>query len=148
MADESAYRALELEAERQEAAGQVDPSALLVALVLVPHSYPRNKFYRLFRDKEAAAVRRRAALLRSLIADLAGDASEVQLAVVDGEAVLTYRLEEVGVARRSVLSATELSLVRRATERVKPRPELAGPFDGLMDAPEIDAVVERLWTLA
>ena len=103
----------------------IDHGALLVALVLVPHSYPRNKFFQLYRDPEAAAVRRRAARLRSIISDLAGEADGLVVDIDDaGEATLEYRLDELGATRVCQLDPTELALVKVVVERLKPRPEL------------------------
>jgi len=121
---------------------RVDRGALLVALVLVPHSYPRNKFFQLYRDPDAAAVRRRAARLRSIITDLAGDAEELSLEVdASGEATLSYRLDDLGATRVCHLDPTELALVKLATERLRPRPELRVD-DAAAD--HIQGLVERL----
>jgi hypothetical protein len=120
----------------------IDPSALLVALVLVPHSYPRNKFFQLFRHPEAALVRRRAARLRSVIADLTGEAEALTVVVdEEGTATLSYRLEELGASRVCHLDPTELALVKHATERLRPRPELSVSEDA---AERIDGLVGRL----
>lgn len=130
--------------ERDHGAGAhaIDRGALLVALVLVPQSYPRNKFFQLFRDPEAAAVRRRAARLRSIIAELAGDAEGLTVAVGDdGEATLSYRLDELGATRVCVLDPTELALVKVAVDRLRPRPELAADASS---AERVQTLVERL----
>jgi hypothetical protein len=88
-----------------------------VALVLVPESYPRNRFYELYRQPEARRVRRRAALLRSVIADLTDDASEVTVERGTGHVVLRYRLDELGVVRTSRIDDEELAVVKLALER-------------------------------
>ena len=114
----------------------------MVALVLVPHSYPRNKFFQLYRDPGAAAVRRRAARLRSIIAELAGDADDLTVAIDDdGEATLSYRLDDLGATRVCVLDPTELALVKVAVDRLAPRPELE--VDAA-SAEHIQSLVERL----
>ena len=120
----------------------IDRGALLVVLVLVPHSYPRNKFFQLYRDPGAAAVRRRAARLRSIIAELAGDADDLTVAIDDdGEATLSYRLDDLGATRVCVLDPTELALVKVAVDRLAPRPELE--VDAA-SAEHIQSLVERL----
>jgi hypothetical protein len=119
----------------------VDRAALLVALVLVPHSYPRNKFYEMFRDPEAWQARRRAARLRSIIADLVAHADDIELERTEGDATLRYRLPEMGATRICRLNDTELALVKLATERVRPRPELR--VDGDVEA-HVSGLVARL----
>lgn len=126
----------------EHGAPSIDRGALLVALVLVPHSYPRNKFFQLFRDPKAAAVRRRAARLRSIIADLAGDADGLVVDVDEaGEATLSYRLDELGATRVCQLDPTELALVKVAVDRLTPRPELAVDT---ASTDHIQTLVERL----
>ncbi len=95
----------------------VDLRGLLVALVLVPQSYPRNRFYELYRRPEARRVRRRAALLRGVIADLTHAASNVRVQRGDGHVIVRYRLEEVGVERMSRIDDDELAVVKLVLER-------------------------------
>ncbi len=115
------------------AAEDVDPHALLAALVLVPHSYPRNRFFSLFERPGARVARRRAALLRSIIVDLLGDARGLELTreptSAGGRVWLRYHLEGVGVDRRTLLDETELALVKVAVDRAEPRPDLAADAD-------------------
>jgi hypothetical protein len=98
---------------------RVDLDALLVALVLVPHSYPRNRFYALYSRPEAFSVRRRAALLRSLIADLTGEASDVTISRERDVMTLRYALPEMGARRSTRLNAQELAIVKLAVERLE-----------------------------
>jgi hypothetical protein len=119
----------------------IDPDALLVALVLVPESYPRNRFFALFNPRELFAVRRRAAMIRSLVGDLVRDADEVQVAR-DGEGItLRYVLREVGAARTTRLDEEELALVELTVARVRPGLEL-GSSDGARQ--RVMARLERL----
>lgn len=106
----------------------VDPRGLLVALVLVPHSYPRNRFYELYRQPAARRARRRAALLRSVIADLTDGASGVTVKRAEGEVTLRYRLDELGVIRTSRLDDDELAVVKLALER-SGKPHALDPVD-------------------
>jgi hypothetical protein len=96
---------------------EVDPEALLVALVLVPHSYPRNRFYDMFRRPVAARTRRRASLLRSLIADLLEDASDVTLQRISAGYRLRYSLPELGITRRTLLDEDEIALIALVASR-------------------------------
>lgn len=95
----------------------IDLAGLLVALVLVPQSYPRNRFYELYREPGARRVRRRAVQLRALIADLRKDASEVTTERGDGYVILRYQLADVGVTRLSRVDDDELALVKLVLER-------------------------------
>ncbi len=98
--------------------GRVDLEALLVALVLVPHSYPRNRFFDLFRWPEARNTRRRAALLRSVIADFAtGEADQIVVGLQGATVVLRYHLAEPGLHRTTRLDRDELALIKLALER-------------------------------
>lgn len=101
-----------------EGGPRVDPGALLVALVLVPHSYPRNKFFSLFKRPEAKQIRRRAARLRSLVAGLLDDAEQVEVEREGDQVALRYQLRELGGKRTALLSEEELALVELATRRV------------------------------
>ena len=108
---------------------EVDLDALLVALVLVPESYPRNRFFSLFKRHEASLVRRRASLLRSLVVDLVRDAEEVEVRR-DGDLVsLRYVLREVGAVRTTQLDEEELALVELTAERVRPDLRLGTSID-------------------
>jgi len=101
-------------------AAPVDLEGLLVALVLVPHSYSRNRFFSLFRRQEAARVRRRAALLRSVIAELVDEDVEVDQRREGGRVVLRYQLPELGARRESHMSDDELALVDMVVRRTRP----------------------------
>ena len=104
---------------------RIDLDALLVALVLVPQTFPRNRFFELYRLEGARNVRRRAALLRSLVTDMLGDdIADVGLERSGGEVQLSYRLVQLEARRLTVLSELELSTVALALERVGPRGEL------------------------
>ena len=97
--------------------GRVDLDGLLVALVLVPHSYARNRFFSMYRWPAAREVRRRAALLRSLIADLSCDAESLVLRRSGPELTLSFDRPAFDARRRTRLSARELALVAQVLER-------------------------------
>jgi hypothetical protein len=114
--------AAELEAggERDEDGlvhGRFDLDALLVALVLVPRSYPRNRFFTMYRWPPARRVRRRAARLRSLIADLCDAAEAVEIERGLRGMRLRYRLKDMDARRETMLSEQELALVKLGVER-------------------------------
>lgn len=120
----------------------VDLDGLLVALVLVPHSYSRNRFFALFRQQEAARVRRRAALLRSVIAELVDEEVVVELSREEGRVVLRYDLPELGARRESRMSEDELALVDLVVRRSRPDLE----FEVRLEARDrIAPALERLF---
>lgn len=103
----------------------VDPEALLVALVLAPATFSRNRFFSLYADPEARRVRRRAALLRGIVRQLVGGAGRAGLApAACGGALLTYDVPSLGLKRTAALDALELAVVRFAVARgARPPPE-------------------------
>ena len=125
---------------------EVDASALLVALVLVPHSYPRNRFFTLFQEPAARRVRRRAALIRSVVLDLSGEAVDLRLSRErrpGGRRVwLRYHLADVGVERSTLLDETELAVLKVALDRGRPRSDLAADEDALE---MVHALLRRLY---
>ncbi len=96
---------------------EVDAAALLVALVLVPNSYPRNRFYSLYEKPAARRARRRAALLRSLSEDIRDGASELSVTRHQGYVWIRYQLPDVEARRQTKLDDDELALLQLVLER-------------------------------
>ncbi|MCC6559136.1 MAG: hypothetical protein IT372_39935 [Polyangiaceae bacterium] len=127
----------------------IDPDALMVALVLAPTTYSRNRFFALYHDPAARRARRRAATLRSVVRHLGGSADAADVAITPAEgggAVLTYEVPALGLKRRIALEALELAVVRFAVARAlggeaAPPPALRPE---LSDGPRIDAALARL----
>ncbi|WP_437278724.1 hypothetical protein WME90_47240 [Sorangium sp. So ce375] len=109
----------------------VDLEALLVALVLAPSTFSRNRFFSLYADPEARRVRRRAALLRSIVRQLVAGADRAGLApAASGGALLTYDVPSLGLKRTAALDALELAVLRIAVARgAVPRAEQPGGGD-------------------
>lgn len=102
----------------------LDPDALLVALVLCPGAYSRNRFFSLYATPETSAIRRRAALVRSIVAELAhadplrrGRIIAVDDIQGDGHGSLTYVVSSLGLRRSTLLTALELSIIQYAVTR-------------------------------
>lgn len=101
---------------------QLDADALLAALVLVPASYSRNRFYELYTDPAMRRVRRRASLLRSLVRDiLAKKATRAGLARLDGGYELAVTFAADGGARRTRVARSELVVIGTMLARVPAR---------------------------
>ena len=125
----------------------IDLDALLVALVLAPGTYSRNRFFGLYTDPSARRARRRASMLRGVVRHLAADAAGVALAPGEGGgAVLTYEVPTLGLKRTMALEALELAVVRFAVARAQgadaPPPAALRPE--LSDGRQIDAALARL----
>jgi hypothetical protein len=103
---------------------RVDAEALLCALIIAPHTFSRNRFFALYEEPSLARVRRRAARVRGIIRQLAGD-GRPQAEIVgeqvlgDGQVLLRYRVPELGYARTTALSAVEAAALRYALHRAR-----------------------------
>lgn len=102
----------------------LDLDALFVALVLCPGVYSRNRFYALYADPEVLLVRRRAAMVRSVVAELChadplrrGKILTVEETSIPGQTILTYIVASLGLRRTTTLSALEWTLIRYVAER-------------------------------
>jgi hypothetical protein len=138
-----------------------DLEALLVALVLAPATYSRNRFFSLYTDPEVRRVRRRASLIRSIVRHISstmgapppyphvssGTRGEtLKIEPVDGGAVaLTYIVPSIGLRRTSILDPLELALVRFAVARApKERAAAAALAPDDPDRLRIEAALVRL----
>lgn len=116
--------------------GYTDPDALLVALVLAPGTFPRNKFFEMYNEGELRKARRRAQIVRSLIKELTepwphpGEIPTHPAPVIEeqvernGELHLTFRVEEFNYRRSAVLSKVEAAAFRYALHRAGNTPLL------------------------
>lgn len=103
-----------------------DPEALLVALVLCPGTYSRNRFYSLYTDPAYARVRKRAQLVRSIITEISSKdpARRGQIVAIEDRSretnaeadpfMVTYIVPSLGLRRTTALRSLELSLLRYA----------------------------------
>ncbi|MGK4009062.1 hypothetical protein WMF31_41050 [Sorangium sp. So ce1036] len=108
----------------------IDLEALLVALVLAPSTFSRNRFFSLYADPGARRVRRRAALLRSLVRQLVSGADRAGLAPAEsGGALLTYDVPSLGLKRTAALDALEVAVLRIAVARGAPPPSAQQDID-------------------
>lgn len=105
----------------------VDGDALLCALVLVPRSFSRNRYFGLFEHPEARRIRRRAARIRGLIRQLSTDTAEVigEQILEDDRLLLRYRVPHLAFERTTALAPLEASTLRFALHRAGRAP-LAG----------------------
>jgi hypothetical protein len=97
----------------------VDLEGLLCAIVLVPESFSRNRFYALFEAPGAMRIRRRAGRVRSIVRQLSGLArtrAEIvgEQVLEDGQVILRYRIEDLNYERTAALTALEAAVLRYA----------------------------------
>jgi len=110
---------------------QASPEALLVALVLAPGTFSRNRHFHLFEQAALKRARRRARELRGIVRDLtepwrapgaAADGArtaspvpdQVEEREVEGAIHLEYRVLALDFRRRAVLSRLEAAAVHYA----------------------------------
>jgi DNA-binding FrmR family transcriptional regulator len=102
-----------------------NPDALLVALVLAPGTFSRNRHFHLFEQGALKRARRRAGELRGIVRDLtepwhnAGGRplpgpDQVEEREIEGEIHLEYRMLALDFRRRAVLSKLEAAAVHYA----------------------------------
>lgn len=95
--------------------------------MLAPRLYSRNRFYELYRDSDATAVRARAATLRGIIRQLVGHVDPHgkshrgrivgEQVLWDDQVLLRYELPELNFVRTVSLAPLEAALVRYALHR-------------------------------
>ena len=121
----------------------VEPDALVVGMTLVPGFLSRNRSFALFEDPMVRRAKRRAALLRGIVRQLAGAVGVVEgLEVVadTGARELRYRVPGLGVDRRAILTDVEYSCVAYLAGRAR----VAGLRAEPEDRARIDAALRRL----
>jgi hypothetical protein len=111
-------------AERKKKVGpkSVDPDALLCALVLVPDTFARNRFFGLYEDSAMRRVRRRAYHVRGILRQLLGQGKDQALLIGrleldDARVLIRYRIENVKLERTTALSALESAVLNYALYR-------------------------------
>jgi len=101
---------------------KVDLDALLCALILAPNTFSRNRFFQLFEQPKARRVRRRAARVRGIIRQLAGEGTSKGVIVgeqvmADGQVLLRYHVEDLDLTRSTALTELEAAALRYALWR-------------------------------
>jgi hypothetical protein len=117
--------------------------ALIVGMTLVPGLCSRNKSFALFEDPEVRRARKRSAVLRGIVRQLAGAAGHVEgLVVVHGAEgfELRYRVPVLRVERRASLTELELACVRFLAGRAG----VGGLHPSDDDRARIDGALRRL----
>lgn len=91
-----------------------DRDGLLASLVLAPGTFPRNRFYAMYRETPLAKARARAAELRGIVRTLLGARGAAELesrADTPQGARLIVRVPRLGLTVTSELSAFERDVV-------------------------------------
>ncbi|HEY3592395.1 MAG TPA: hypothetical protein VGL13_00915 [Polyangiaceae bacterium] len=99
---------------------EIDRDALLCALVLSPLTFPRNRFFPLFKLSWARTTRFRASQIRSIVRHLSTrPALETKATAEDeeGRVVVRYAVPDLGLSRTVVLDRLELAMLRFALTR-------------------------------
>lgn len=95
-------------------------------MVLVPQTYARNRFFRLFDDPEYAHLRSRAKTVRGLIRELLGSgarkAEVVETHVLDDRVLMRVLVAGLNYERTTALSLLEAALVNFAVHRARSLP--------------------------
>lgn len=126
-----------------------DYDGLLCALVLVPQSFSRNRFFEIFQDPAARKVRRRAARVRGVIRQLLGQGRRPKAEILgeqvlaDGQVLLRFRVKELNYERSTALSPIEASTLRYALHRAG-----FGPRIEDADRANVEAALSRLGAMA
>lgn len=129
-----------------------DLEALLVAIVLAPATYSRNRFFEMYADPAVRRVRRRAALVRSIVRHVVSTEDRERgsiTRVVPTEAgflELTYIVPALGLRRTTILDPLEAALVRFAIARTSRGEESVSPLlpPDENDRSRIEAALRRL----
>jgi hypothetical protein len=121
----------------------LDPEALLCALVLVPATFSRNRFFPLYEKAALRRVRRRAGHVRAIVRQLLGEGrrkAEVigEQVLADGRVLLRYRIQELAYTRTTALSSLEAAVLRYALSRAG-----AGQLSE-EDRAQVELALERL----
>jgi hypothetical protein len=106
----------------RSAARSVDLDGLFCALVLVPETFSRNRFFDLYETAAAKNVRKRASRVRGIVRQLLGlerPKAEVVGEQIqdDGQVLLRYRIPEMAFERASALTPLEAAVLRYALNR-------------------------------
>lgn len=100
----------------------LDLDGLLCALILVPPSFSRNRFFKMFEDPRARKVRRRAARIRGIIRQLLAQGRQKaeltgEAVLDDGQVLLRFHVEGMSYDRTAALTQLEAAALRYALHR-------------------------------
>jgi hypothetical protein len=121
----------------------VERDALVVGMMLVPGLLSRNRSFALFEDPEVRRARRRSAVLRGLVGQLAGahgHVEDVAIAHAGSACELRYRVPAMRIDRRASLTELELACVRYLAAKAG----VPGLHPSDDDRARVDAALERL----
>ena len=95
---------------------------LLCALVLVPPSFSRNRFFGMFQEPAVNKGRRRAARVRGIIRQLLGQGRQKaeltgEAVLDDGQVLLRFRVVGMSYDRTAALTQLEAAALRYALHR-------------------------------
>lgn len=92
-------------------------------MVLVPQTYARNRFFKLFDDPDYARLRKRAKTVRGLIRELLGTGARkaeiVGTQILEDQVLLRVQISGLNYERTTSLSHLEAALVSFAVNRAR-----------------------------
>jgi hypothetical protein len=121
----------------------IEHDSLIVGMTLVPGLCSRNRSFALFEDPEVRRARRRSAVIRGIVRQLAGAQGHVEGLVVVGTGdafELRYRIPVLRIERRAQLTEVELACVRFLSGRAG----VTGLHPSDEDRARIDGALRRL----
>ncbi|HVU04020.1 MAG TPA: hypothetical protein VHE30_19810 [Polyangiaceae bacterium] len=124
-------------------APEVDPDALLCALILSPRTFPRNRYFSLYESPAGKKIRRRATRVRGIIRQLVGEGrlkAEItgETVLEDGRYLIRYEVEGLGLHRTAALAPLEAAAFHYALHRAGKM-----PLDGA-DRRLVERTLEKL----
>ncbi len=121
-----------------------DPLGLFVALVLVPASYPRNRFFEMFRLPDARRARRRAANVRTILKQLQSGVVDVAVRPWGNGFELRYVMPQLALTRCTRIDALELTLLAAILGRSGFDPAVTGPLAAAAGEPALAELAPML----
>jgi hypothetical protein len=122
---------------------RIEGEALVIGMALVPGLFSRNRSFALFEDPEVRRARRRAALLRGIVRQLAsaqGAFESLRIARGSASCELSYCVPGMKMRRRTSLSDAELACIQYLAGRAG----VGGLCATEEDREAIDAALRRL----
>lgn len=109
----------------------LDEDGLLCALVLVPSTYSRNRWFSLYQNPKMRTIRGRARMIRSLLRQLARTGSVGRGTRTQAGLEVEIEVPALALRRKAILGAAEEAVLAYCLSRTAPgsHPELTSSID-------------------